>query len=259
MSDHPSSMVERVVLILGILERSSEPLTLGQISARSGLPRSSAHRILQQLVSARWLSRDDNEYGLGLRMFEIGSVVVHRTRILGAAGPMLRELNAATGQVVHFAVLDQQDVVYLERIGGPFADALPSRVGGRFPAHCTAVGKVLLANAPRLVVEEYLRAGLRARTGRSIADPGALREALARTLDAGVAAECGEAVPGAACIAAPVFQAGTAVAAVSLCGPQRQILGGGLKVQVQWAAAEISRRLSTPVLSARARPVAVSR
>ena len=252
-------MVERVVLILGIFERSSGPLTLGQISARSGLPRSSAHRILQQLVTARWLSRDDNEYGLGLRMFEIGSLVVYRTRILGAAGPTLRRLNAATGHVVHFAVLDQQDVVYLERIGGSFADALPSRVGGRFPAHCTAVGKVLLANAPNVVLEEYLRIGLRPRTGRSIAHPGVLRDALACIRDIGVASESGEAVPGAACIAAPVFQAGVAVAAVSLCGPQRQILHGDLRVQVKWAAAEISRRLSTAVLSARARPAPVSR
>src|SRR5579863_222454 len=145
MSEAPSSMVDRVVLILSIFERSSEALTGGQISVRSGIPRSSVHRILQQLVSARWLMRHEDGYALGLRMFEIGSLVAHRSRITCAARPVIHELAARTGQVVHLAVLDQQDVVYLDKVAGApadraptnrvvanraFADMLPSRVGG---------------------------------------------------------------------------------------------------------------------------------
>ena len=150
----PSSMVDRVVLILSVFERSSsEALTAGQISVRSGIPRSSVHRILQQLVTARWLKRHEDGYALGLRMFEIGSLVAHRSRITSAARPFIHELAERTGQVVHLAVLDQQDVVYLDKVATAvadraFADTLPSRVGGRLPAHCTAVGKALLAYSP---------------------------------------------------------------------------------------------------------------
>ena len=169
MSEAPSSMVDRVVLILSVFERSSEALTAGQVSVRSGIPRSSVQRILQQLVSARWLKRHDDGYALGLRMFEIGSLVAHRSRITSAARPVIHELRERTGHVVHLAVLDQQDVVYLDKVASgaadrAFADTLPSRVGGRFPAHCTAVGKALLAYSPQATVNEYLATGLRRRT-----------------------------------------------------------------------------------------------
>ena len=117
MSEAPSSMVDRVVLILSVFERSSEALTAGQVSVRSGIPRSSVQRILQQLVSARWLKRHDDGYALGLRMFEIGSLVAHRSRITSVARPIIHELRERTGHVVHLAVLDQQDVVYLDKVG----------------------------------------------------------------------------------------------------------------------------------------------
>jgi len=240
-----SSMVDRVVLILGVFEDSAEPLTVGQVSVRCGLPRSSVHRIVQQLVGARWLRRQDDGYTLGLRVFEIGSLVVHRSRIAEAARPVIQALCERTGHVVHLAVLDQQDVVYLDKVGGAFAGTLPSRVGGRLPAHCTALGKALLAYSPPAVVSQYLAAGLRPRTGASLARPAALAAALPPIRDAGYATERGEAVPGVACVAAPIRKLGEVVAAVSLCGPGDRVLAAHqeLRYQVMRAAAEISRGL----------------
>ena len=245
MSEAPSSMVDRVVLILSVFERSSEALTAGQVSVRSGIPRSSVQRILQQLVSARWLKRHDDGYALGLRMFEIGSLVAHRSRITSVARPIIRELRQRTGQVVHLAVLDQQDVVYLDKVGGAFADTLPSRVGGRFPAHCTAVGKALLAYSPQATVNEYLATGLRRRTLASLATPAALEAAIAGIRSAGYAAERDEAVPGVACVAAPIRSFDEVVAAVSVCGPRDQVRAKELRPLVMWTAAEISRSLMT--------------
>ncbi|MCX4815216.1 IclR family transcriptional regulator [Streptomyces sp. NBC_01239] len=259
MSESPSSMVDRVVTILGVFERSMGPLNLGQISVRSGLPRSSVHRILQQLVNARLLSRYDNEYRLGLRMFEIGSLVVHRTRMSEAARPLLQELCTATGHVVHLAVLNQQDVVYLERVGGAFASTLPSRVGGRLPAHCTAVGKALLAYSPSDVVDEYLWRGLSRRTDASLSTPGALEAALTRIRSTGYATEIGEAVSSVSCVAAPILVMEQAVAAISVCGPQDRIRVDELKFRVKWIAAEISRRVtSTSRSRTRSRPLITS-
>ncbi|GAA4008991.1 IclR family transcriptional regulator [Streptomyces sp. NBC_01352] len=244
MSDGPASMVDRVVLILGVFERSGGMLTLGQISSRSGLPRSSVHRILQQLVSARWLQRHDNEYTLGLRMFEIGSLVVHRTRLTDVARPFMQQLRASTGHVVHLALLDEHDVVYLEKVGGAFGSTLPSRVGGRLPAHCTGVGKVLLAYSPRPVVDQYLKEGLCRRTPASIATQEALEAAMVRIRNCGYSTEVGEVVPGVACVAAPILELDTAVAAVSVCGPRERVRVEELKYRVMWTAAEISRRLT---------------
>jgi DNA-binding IclR family transcriptional regulator len=252
MSEAPSSMVDRVVLILSIFERSSsEALTAGQISVRSGIPRSSVHRILRQLVSARWLKRHEDGYALGLRMFEIGSLVAHRSRITGAARPFIHELADRTGQVVHLAVLDQQDVVYLDKVasGGAdraFADTLPSRVGGRLPAHCTAAGKALLAYSPPATVSEYLAAGLRRRTDASLATPAALEAAIVSVRNSGYAAEQDEAVPGVACVAAPIRNFDEVVAAVSVCGPRDQMRVRDLRPLLMRTAAEISRSLTAP-------------
>jgi len=235
-------MVDRVVLILSVFERSAGPLTAGQVSVRSGIPRSSVQRILQQLVSARWLKRHDDGYALGLRMFEIGSLVAHRSRLTCAARPVSYELAQRTGLVVHLAVLDQRDVVYLDKTGGAFADTLPSRVGGRLPAHCTAVGKALLAYSPSAVVGEYLAAGLRRRTEASLATPEALSAALAAVRACGYATERDEAVPGIACVAVPVRDcAAKVVAALSVCGPDGQVRPQDLRGLVFRAAAEVSR------------------
>jgi DNA-binding IclR family transcriptional regulator len=254
MSAAPSSMVDRVVLILSIFERSSEALTAGQISVRSGIPRSSVHRILRQLVSARWLKQHEDGYALGLRMFEIGSLVAHRSRITCAARPFIHELAERTGQVVHLAVLDQQDVVYLDKVASAgadravadraFADTLPSRVGGRLPAHCTAVGKALLAYSPPATVSEYLATGLRRRTEASLATPAALEAAIASIRNSGYATDRDEAVPGVACVAAPIRNLDEVAAAVSLCGPRDQMRAKDLPQLVMWTAAEISRSLT---------------
>ena len=250
MSEAPSSMVDRVVLILSVFERSSEALTAGQISVRSGIPRSSVQRILQQLVSARWLKRHDDGYALGLRMFEIGSLVSHRSRITCVARRVIHELAERTGQVVHLAVLDQQDVVYLDKVASAFADrafadTLPSRVGGRLPAHCTAVGKALLAYSPPATVSEYLVTGLRRRTEASLATPAALEAAIVSIRNSGYATERDEAVPGVACVAAPIRNFDEVVAAVSVCGPRDQVRAKDLRPLVVWTAAEISRSLMT--------------
>jgi DNA-binding IclR family transcriptional regulator len=238
-------MVDRVVLILGVFERSGGTLTLGQVSSRSGLPRTSVHRILQQLVDARLLHRIDNEYMLGLRMFEIGSLVVSRSRLTRVARPLMQELSIGTGHLVQLAVLDGQDVVHLAEVGGGFADALLSRAGGRMPAHCTGVGKALLAFSPRPVVDRHLEGGLGRRTGASISTAANLEVAMARIRDTGYAVERDEAVPGVACVAAPILQGATPVAAVAVCGPRRRVDVDELRHRVLWTAAEISRRHTT--------------
>ncbi|MFT4230705.1 MAG: IclR family transcriptional regulator, partial [Microbacterium sp.] len=246
MPQPPASMVDRVVLIMGILERTGGALTLGQISVRSGLSRSAVHRILQQLVAARWLERDGHSYSLGLRMFEIGSLVLHRNRITECSRPFMQDLFVATGHVVHLAILDDKDVVYLEKVGGVFAGSLPSRVGGRIAAHCTSVGKVLLAHSPEHVVTEYLESGLAARTTASITTQDRLRSALEAIRARGYGSESDEAVPGVACVAAPIFELGVPVAALSVCGPREHVDPDQLKGLVMRTAADVSRRLAMP-------------
>ncbi len=213
-STAPSAVIDRIALVLDAFDGPGR-LTLAQIVRRTGLPRSSAHRMLERLVQLRWLRRSGRDYELGMRLVELGSLAVHQDRLVRAAAPLLTELHRATGLVVHLAVLDGSDVVYLEKVGGRLNGAIPSRVGGRQPAHCTAVGKAILAYC-----DEHTGVDLQARKTRySIATSAQLSLELAKVRAHGVAFEREESLLGFGCVAAPIGSPGEAVAAVSLCGP----------------------------------------
>lgn len=217
-SSTPSAVIDRVSLVLDAFDGPGR-LTLAQIVRRTGLPRSSAHRMLERLVQLRWLRRNGRDYELGMRLVELGSLAVHQDRLHRAAIPMLHELHRATGLVVHLAVLDGSDVVYLEKIGDRMVAAIPTRVGGRQPAHCTAVGKALLAYSDSPADVD----GLNRKTKYSIGSPAQLSEELAKVRARGVAFDREESVPGFGCVAAPIGGPNDVVAAVSVCGPMTRM------------------------------------
>jgi DNA-binding IclR family transcriptional regulator len=215
----PSAVIDRVSLVLDAFDGPGR-LTLAQIVRRTGLPRSSAHRMLERLVQLRWLRRSGRDYELGMRLVELGSLAVHQDRMHRAAVPLLHDLHRATGLVVHLAVLDGSDVVYLEKIGDAMSTALPSRVGGRQPAHCSAVGKAMLAyNADaRNGVDLSNR-----RTRYSISTAAQLSTELAKVRTHGVAFDREESLAGFGCVAAAIGGPNDAVAAVSVCGPMSRM------------------------------------
>ncbi|HUE34208.1 MAG TPA: IclR family transcriptional regulator [Mycobacterium sp.] len=212
----PTAVIDRISLVLDAFDGPGR-LTLAQIVRRTGLPRSSAHRMLERLVQLRWLRRSGRDYELGMRLVELGSLAVHQDRLVRAASPLLGELHRATGLVVHLAVLDGPDVVYLEKIGD---QRIPTRVGCRQPAHCTAVGKAILAYC-----DQDAEVDLRVRkTKYSISSTSQLAVELAKVRAHGVAFEREESLLGFGCVAAPIGSPGEAVAAVSVCGPMNRMM-----------------------------------
>jgi DNA-binding IclR family transcriptional regulator len=210
---------------------------------RTGLPRSSAHRRLERLVQLRFLRRSGRDYELGMRLVELGSLAVHQDRLHRAAAPVLHELHRATGLVVHLAVLEGSDVVYLEKIGDRMVAAIPTRVGGRQPAHCTAVGKAMLAYSENQSAVDFTVR----RTRYSIGSQAQLTQELVRVRAHGAAFDLEESVAGFGCVAAPVGDIGDAaapVAAVSVCGPTSHVkFDQRLVAPVRMAAMNIVRNL----------------
>jgi DNA-binding IclR family transcriptional regulator len=259
----PASMVERMTAIMDAFDHPSLRLTLEEVAERTGLPRSTTHRILDQLVQLGWIARTDRGYGLGQRALGLGRRQTDTgVELRHAAAPHLHELQVRTGLVVHLSVLDGADIVYLDKLGGRAAAAVPSRVGERAPAHTTAGGKAVLALLPQTEVENLLQGRLRRRTARTINDLTTLRQELHRVRQRhGLAFEEGESVPGVSCVAAAVQGTDGPVAAISLCGelgiPQLE----RLSPLVLSAARETSRALvcgedarqATPPRSAEAR------
>lgn len=139
-------MVERFTLILDAFDqRPTLRLTLDQIAARTGLPRSTAHRILGQLVGLEWLDYVGAQYSLGRRALGLCGQDGLHGEIRKAAAEQLHQLHLRTGLVVHLAALEGTDEVYLDKVGGPFAATLPSKVGTRQHAYLTTGGRAMLA------------------------------------------------------------------------------------------------------------------
>ena len=239
----PPSMVERMTLILGAFDGATPRLTLQEIADRSGLPRSTAHRILDQLVRLRWLDHSDGGYRLGMRSLELGGLAVAHNELREATAPLLHDLHLRTATTVHLAVLDRLDIVYLDKVGGR-TDTGVTRVGGRTPAHATAAGKAILAWTDPRQVDAVFRGKLVPRTPRTLHTMEALEQELAAVrARGGLAYDREESATGVACVAAPLRGSGRALAAISLTGDARRMDLNRLSPFVAEAARQASAAL----------------
>ncbi|MEV1295727.1 IclR family transcriptional regulator [Pseudonocardia sp. NPDC049635] len=239
-------MLGRALRLLSEFRAGEHEVSLAELSRRSGVAKPTAFRLLGELVTWSIVERTSNGYRLGLRLFELGQIVPRQRELQESATPFLTDLHHATGETVHLAVPDGADVVYLQKlavIGGP---RIPSRLGGRMPAHATAVGKVLLAFGPPNLLEAALERGLPRRAPRTIAAPGLLRAQLDEIRELGWAEEHEESAPGVACVAAPVLAAtGVAVAAISITGWSNRFTAARVIPAVRTAALGLSRTLTS--------------
>jgi len=213
----PPSMVERMTLILDAFPGRSSRLTLEDVARITHLPRSTAHRILDQLVKLSWLEHSSFGYSLGRRALYLGGVADDTNELRAAASQHLHTLMLRTGLTVHLAVLDEGRIRYLDKIGARFATSVPSRVGGYAPAHCTALGRAMLAWLPAEEVDERVGDSVRARTGRTIGTLANLHAELNRVRGRhGLAVERGECFEEIACVAAAVHAPEGPIGAISL-------------------------------------------
>ncbi|GAA3130343.1 IclR family transcriptional regulator [Streptosporangium carneum] len=238
------SMLEKSWLVLDSFRPTGGPLRLTEVAERCHLPKTTAFRLLTELTEIGAIARRDDGYYLGRRLFELGCIVPLERDLRHAALPFMHDLYEATHETVHLGVRDGLDVVYVEKIRGQEAFALPSRVGGRLPLTCTGIGKALLAYSGPDLIEEVLGRPLRRLTPHSIVDPQRLEETIGQIQAAGLAYEREEAQLGGACIAAPVFGDGMAVAALSVSVPLARFQPTRLAPAVKAAALGISRALA---------------
>jgi DNA-binding IclR family transcriptional regulator len=209
----------RIAAVLSAFRPGDGTLGVSELARRTGLAKTTVHRLAGHLADVGLLEREGTALRLGLRLFEIGQLAVRRRGLVDAARPYLADLREATRNTVHLAVLEGTEVVYLDVLRGPDAPDLPSRIGGRFPAHATGVGKAILAYSPESLVAQVIEAGLPRVSSRTITAPGLLRRQLARIHEDGIAFEREESGIGVVCAASPLLDAaGTAVAAVSISG-----------------------------------------
>lgn len=215
----PPSMLDRMTLIMDCFTAQAARLTLEEVSRTTGLPRSTTHRILVDLVRLGWLRQIPHGYALGSRTMAFSGGESGHGRLREATAESLHDLALRTGMVVHLAVLADSEIVYLDKVGGRLATQVPSRVGGHAPAHSTALGKSMLAWLTPEEVDARIGPAIGRVTTRTISRLPTLHQELRRIRERkGLAFERGECFPEVACVAVAVRSLEGPVASISLCG-----------------------------------------
>ena len=239
-------VLERAFALLDLLAAHQDPVSLKEISERTGLHPSTAHRILNDLAAGRFVDRPQaGSYRLGMRLLELGNLVKARLDVREAAiGPM-RELHRITHQAVNLSVRQGDEIVYIERSYSERSGMQVVRaVGGRAPLHLTSVGKLFLAHDDPQRVRAYAtRTGLAGHTRNSITDVTRLERELAKVRALGVARDDEELEPGVRCLAAGIHDdQGRLVAGLSVSAPADRLEESWLE-RVRATAAQISAEL----------------
>lgn len=239
-----TTSVTKALQLLDAFRGAAGALGVSELARRSGLPKSTAFRLLATLESGGYVERVGRAYQLAWRLFELGNGVsaCRPKGLRDIATPFLSELHVRTRLVTQLAVLDGGDVIYLEKIRGHAALRIPTNIGGRVPANCSGLGKAMLAFSDPETIRDVVEEGLARRTPYSIVDPGRFLAELRRIHASGVAVDREEAALGLTCVAAPILYEGRAIAAVSVSGPSARFNHRALAPEIQRIAAEISKR-----------------
>lgn len=219
-------VVPAVIRALDILELFLDraQLSAREVAERLDLPRTTVHELLVTLVARSYLIPVPGQpvrYRLGMPLFQLGAAFAGRLDLVREAQGVARDVAAVCDEAVHVAVLDGPDVIYLVKVDSTHPVRMVSAVGRRLPAHCTAVGKVLLASLdPGGLDAALMNGALPGMTPESITDPERLREHLDHIRAEGVAVDNGESDSAMRCVAAAIRDhTGTTVAAMSVSAP----------------------------------------
>ena len=239
-------VIERVFSLIDVLASRNQPLSLKEISERTGLHPSTAHRILNDLTLGRFVERPEaGSYRLGLRLLELGNLVKSRLNVRDVAlGPM-QTLHRQIQQPVNLSVRQGDEIVYIERAYSERSGMQVVRaIGGRAPLHLTSTGKLFLAEDDAARVRAYAaRTGLPGHTRNSITQLAALERELVRARQTGTAHDNEELELGVRCIAAGVYDdQGKLVAGLSISAPTERLDESWL-LRLKETAISISRAL----------------
>ena len=216
-------VIERMFSLLDILANREESMSLKEISEKSGLHASTAHRILNDLATGRFVDRPAaGTYRLGMRLLELGNMVKARLNVRDAAlGPM-RELHKLTQQTVNLSMRQGDEIIYVERAYSERSGMQVVRaIGGRAPLHLTSVGKLFLAFDDTQRLRNYAtRTGLAGQTRNSITQLPILERELSKARQYGIARDNEELELGVRCMAAGIYDdQNLLVAGLSISAP----------------------------------------
>jgi DNA-binding IclR family transcriptional regulator len=246
--------VERALNILETFESSGTPLGVTELSYKLNINKSTIYRILQVLLMKGYINQDTgtNKYIIGYKILKMGGTILSRIQLRDIARTNLEKLAIETSQTIRLAILDGQEVVYIDHEEGKDPIRLHLQIGSRGPLHCTAAGKSILAFLKESEVEAILaRYNLKAFTANTIKNIADLKIHLKNIRKNGYSFSDEEYTEGIRAVGAPIFNFETrVVGSVVLVSPTfrlklKEVPAFGLKVKKE--AIEISKKMGWPV------------
>ena len=245
----------RAFAILEQVARHREGIGLAELSKLVGLHNSTTFHLAKTMVSLGYIrqERDSKRYRIGRPLFALAASALDEIEMVNVATPIMEELSRDTGESSHFAVRMGDAVVVIARTSGPGAFQLTDRVGVVRPAHCTALGKIILAALRPDQLKRFLeRVELTPSTKKSITDPNVLLREIAEVRRSAVAIDDGEFNAEVRCMAVPVYNfTGDVVGALGISGPiwrmTDQVMSARAKI-MKAAANRLSGRVRRPQL-----------
>jgi DNA-binding IclR family transcriptional regulator len=248
----PVQSLGRAFAILEEIARHRDGIGLAELSKMVGLHNSTAFHLAKTMVSLGYIrqERDSKRYRIGLPLFALAASALDEIEMVNIATPILEQLSRDTGESGHFAVRMGDAVVVIARTSGSGAFQLTDRVGVVRPAHCTALGKVILASLDDDQIKRFMqRAELKPSTKKSITEVPALLREIADVKRTGVAFDQGEFNLEVRCIAVPTKDfTGQTIGAIGISGPiwressqalqtkTKAVLGAGARLSAAFGA-----------------------
>jgi IclR family KDG regulon transcriptional repressor len=240
----------RALEILACFSQNRPELSLNEICELTGLPKPTVFRLLSSLESARFVERcpGKDKYEVGIKAFEVGCVFLSHLSVERVARPIMDSLSKQFHLSINLGILDQGQVVYLAVSEPDTVFRYTPIIGYRHYAHCSALGKVLVAPLPEGQVDEILATiGMPALTPYTITNPKVFKEHLALVCQQGYATDIQEGGLGFCCLAVPIHNhEGEVVAAMSISGSVAHFDDDGIRqfaTAMKEAAVQVSAGL----------------
>lgn len=225
--------IDKALDLLEFLSVNEQEIGITEISKKLHMGLSTVHRILTTLKSRGYViqNQQTTKYRLGIKLFELGCAVQSTKRLLEIAKPYLRQLSQITNETANLAILEGKEVIYLDTIESPEILRTEIMAGTRTPAHCTALGKVLLASISDEEFNSLYKNDepLTSLTSNSITSLEELKKHLKEVKEQGYALDREEYKIGINCIGVPIFGRNGAIAAISITGPASRFTIGEMK------------------------------
>jgi DNA-binding IclR family transcriptional regulator len=222
-SPYRIQVLDRALAILDVLANPRGNASLAELVDAVKVHKSTVHRLLMSLEKHRLVDRDGRtgRYRLGMRLFQLGTVAVAHINICNLAHPFLQNLMYNCDETVNLCVLDNGEVLHLDKVEPNRSVRMSCTVGRRNPAHCTAVGKAILACLPESEVDAIIHQhGMRRFTPKTLTTPGDLKQELELIRERGYAIDDEEIEEGVRCVATVVRDcAGRPAAAIGISSP----------------------------------------